>query len=735
MTTRIQRPLISPVLIERDRELEAIAECLERAETGLHTVTIAGEAGLGKTRLGREAAALATQRGWLALEAGCAESDRVLELAPVRDLLHQLVAASSPEDVGRYLGSEANELVALFPELADHEEPAPTVAVPAEGRQHLFRALVRFLIRVSRSHPLLLLMEDIHWSDESTLELLLCLARMARSERILVLATYRSDSVGEGLAHFLAELDRERVATELSLGRLTRSGVASMVKAVLSWDRPAPTALLDRLYTLTEGNPFFIEEVLKVLTMQGEVASEERVRELSVEVPTIPRTVQATIEARIALLSPGARRVLLWAATIGRRFDFAFLSVLEGIQEEQLLAVLRELVAAQLIVEVSADRFALRHALIGEAVQARMLRRERRHLHLRVADAMERFYAEDLDQHLADVAEHYYRAQAWSKVLEYAQRLGSRAQALHAPRAAIDCFTRALEAARHLRASEPLALYRARGRAYEAAGEFDAARQDLERALNVSRMTDDQAGAWQSLIDLGLLWCARDYDRAGDYFRSALDLARELGDPARLGHSLNRLGNWHMNREEMGEALRRHEEALHIFRNCGDQRGTAETLDLLGMTACISGDSSRGRSYYEEAISLFREMDDRLGLASALATMSGFGGTYETDTVVPRMRSAEAVRAGEEAVRVAGEINWRSGEAYAQLELAFCLGSVGEYARAFELGHAALALSDEIGHQQWLSGAHAALGALYLDVLSAPAAREHLEQALAVATE
>jgi len=510
------------------------------------------------------------------------------------------------------------------------------------------------------------------------------------------------------------------------------------VRAIFALDRPAPTAFLDRLYSLTEGNPYFAEEVLKVLVMQGDLPLDtDAWKDRLLDALPIPRSVRDTVEARVAQLSPVVRNIVELAAVVGRRFDFSLLQEVAQVDEALMIEGLHELISAQLVVEESAERFAFRHSLTQEAIYSRILKRERRLLHRRVAEEMERIYADDLVEHAADLANHFYQAGVWDKVMAYAQRLGDRAQALYTPRTAIDCFTRALEAARHLGTAESAALYRSRGQAYEAAGEFERARLDFERALAAARGAGDEAAEWQGIVDLGFLWCARDYDRAGDYFRSALDLAGRPDSSAMVARSLNRLGNWHMNREEkeMAEARRLHEKALAIVRDSDDRRGTAETLDLLGMTAGASGDVVAGAGYYREAAALFRELDDRQGLISVLATLTSAGGSYETDTIVPGMTSAEAVRAGEQALQLARESGWRSGEAYALLKLAFCLGPLGDYARAFQMGQAASAVAEEIGHEQWLSGAHAALGALCLDVLAAPLARDHLERALTLATK
>ncbi len=211
-----------------------------------------------------------------------------------------------------------------------------------------------------------------------------------------------------------------------------------------------------------------------------------------------------------------------------------------------------------------------------------------------------------------------------------------------------------------------------------------------------------------------------------------------MDDPLTLAHSLNRLGNWHLNIEQPREALRYHQEALTLFQQAHDSHGIAETYDLLGMTTTLGGDLLQGTAYYQQAIVLFRELDDRQGLASSLATLMvlGEGGGYETETMVPAPTSfAESLHFGELALQTAREIGQRSAEAYALFALAQYLGPHGEYAQALEMAQASLALSEQIEHRQWLTFGHWQSGVLYFDLLALPEAQQHLEQALALAQE
>ena len=341
-----------------------------------------------------------------------------------------------------------------------------------------------------------------------------------------------------------------------------------------------------------------------------------------------------------------------------------------------------------------------------------------------------------LDSHLGDLAYHYYMAGEWTKVLEYAQRAGEKAQALYAPRAAIEQLTRTLDAAHHLRRVAAPKIYLALGQAYEALGEFEPARSDYESALEIARSVHDFAAEWQSLIALGFLWAGRDYSQTGVYYQQALELARSHDDPLTLAHSLNSLGNWHLNIEQPREALGYHQEALTLFQQTHDVPGVAQTNDLLGMASLLCGDLVQGAVYYQQAVALFQELDDRQGLASSLATLAKLGGIYQSETTVPASISfAQSLHFSEQAIKIAREIGQRPTEAYTLVSLGQFLGPRGEYARALEVAQAGLLLSQQIEHRQFMTFGHWELGVLYLELLALPDAQQQLEHALALAHE
>ena len=739
MAMHLDYDVICPALIGRDPQLAAVRRVLARGREGNGSVAlIVGEAGIGKSRLLRATIEEARAAGFFVLHGAAFESERTLPYAPLLDLLRLFASNASRPVFGHVLGPAASELTAFFPELRPmlpDAEPSITTA-PESDRRRLFHALAQVTTTLARTQPVLIAFEDVHWSDDATLDLVLHLARSHASQPVVIAITYRAEETTPRLARLVADLERARIATELPVSRLSRADVAAMLRAIFGAGDTLGEDFAHLLHGLTEGNPFFVEETLKALLIAGDLTPTadggwsarplERVR--------VPHTAVEAVRRRLDSLSQPARDVASTAAVAGRRFDFELLQTLTSYDERQLLALVKELIAAQLVVEESAERFAFRHALTREAIYSELLARERVTLHRAVATALERQHQTTLDAVVESLAYHTWEAGDWDRAATYAARAARHALALSAPREAVTHLDRVFVAWDRSGRAPALDLYLARGRANETLGDFQRANDDFATALERARADRDTATEWESLYALGKLWAARDYAHAGEYRRDALALARAGGDERRIARSLNRVGNWHVNLEEPRAGLPHHEEALAIFERLGDAAGIAETVDLIAVAYHVAGEQRAAATYYERCVTLFSDMGDRRGLANALGILALCGPSYHTSSTTPfsTPTTTDELRAPR-SMRFAREIGWRAGETFLRFAIADCLAWRGEFDRAFPLLQEALALAGEIRHRQWTAAALRTLGAMSLDLLAPDLARTHLETAHQIA--
>lgn len=738
MQLPVNKRLMCPTIVGRASELVAFRGIIDEVEENhSHVVLLNGEAGIGKSRLVAELEAEARARGFLVLQGNCFQGDLTFPYAPVLDLIRSFLATQPIKAREALLQPFAQEFFSLLPDLMT-PPPAPAV-LPASGpeqeKRRLFVALTALFTKLAAEHPLVFVIEDIHWCDENSLEFLQYILRQSTSFPWLILLTYRSDEVHLVLTNWLAQQDRERRAQEFSLARLAPRDVDAMLTAIFDLDPATRSELLDTLYPLTEGNPFFVEEVLTSLRAAGGIFYTEGTwRSKALESLRIPRSIQAAVQQRSDHLSEAARELLTLAAVAGRRFDVDLLLHITRQTEEQLLHRLKELIAAQLVVEESGVQFAFRHALTRYTIYEQLLKRERKALHRTLAETMEQVYHTTLDAHLEDLAYHFVRAEEWAKALIYAQRAGEKAQALYAPRAAAQHFTNALEATRHMELPPSAHLHLARGHAYEMLGELEEARLDYERAQAAAKRDHDGSMEWRSLMALGLLWAGRDYSQAGEWFQQAAAKASALADPPLQAHSLNRLANWYVNTGRTAEGIQTHKEALSIFEARQDQPGTAETLDLLGMAHGLHGDTVSAVDYFGRAIPLFRSQGNTPGLASALTSRAIWASPACVETAFGALgTSTECLRDAIEALELAQKIESFSAQAYANVMMAWWLASFGDFGAALSHAQEALRIALEMEHQQWLAATYCVLGRLLTLMLNPTQAIQTLEAGLSLA--
>ncbi|WP_244298585.1 helix-turn-helix transcriptional regulator [Micromonospora cremea] len=387
----------SSVLVGRQREIAALRAALARARAGeASTVLVGGEAGVGKTRLLEEFAGWATDGGARVLVGQCLElGEAGLPFAPFAAALRAVLRADGAEV---FAGYEA-EFARLLPELGRVSAvlAAPGAAPLTDApRGYLFDLVAELFQRLADARPLVLVIEDLHWADRSTRDLIGFLVRAARPGRLLLVSTYRTDELQRGhpLRPFLAELDRARGVERVELGRLDRDGTAAILADLLGAE-PAPRAV-DDIHERTQGNPFFIEE----LTVAGD----------PVGCAALPDTLRDLLLARVDRLPEPAQRVLRIAAAGGTRFAHHLLAEVAGLPETELEDALRAAVAAQLVVARDGD-YEFRHALVREAVHDELLPGEHARLHARFAAAIE------AQPHLvaegrapAEIAHHWYAA-------------------------------------------------------------------------------------------------------------------------------------------------------------------------------------------------------------------------------------------------------------------------------------------------------------------------------------
>ncbi len=434
---------LCPVLVGREGELTALEDALLAANRGEgQIILLAGEAGLGKSRLATELQKRALRIGMTVLWGGCSEADLSLPYLPFLEAIGNYLATTDLEAVKQQLGPVRAELARLFPQLdaeATHDQGDAT-----QAKLRLFEALMALLRIPASAQGVLLVIEDLHWSDASTRELLDYLARRTAGMRMLILGTYRLDELHRKhpLAPIIQGWRRTRAASVIELQPLPLKGVGDMVAAI--FDTNEITAeFAELLYGRSEGNPFVLEEFLKAAMDRGDIyRTPERWERKNLADLRLPRTVRDTILLRVERLSDEQADLLQTAAVLGPAWDYRSLVALSGKDESTVQAALQASLQQQLLEEDPGGRgrYRFRHALTRESIYEDMIVPRREQLHARAAEMLAKMPGTPA----VELAYHLSAANRWSDAIPIGFKAGEEAERNWAYRDAAKLYERLL---------------------------------------------------------------------------------------------------------------------------------------------------------------------------------------------------------------------------------------------------------------------------------------------------
>lgn len=607
--------LESPPFVGREAEWEPLLAHWEQASSGRgHLLLVSGEAGIGKTRLVEELSRYVRQRGrWVAC-GHCYEYERALPLGPVTDLLRAVLSATGTGVLGRLLPWQAAELARLAPELGERLPPPPSLSLPADQQQaRLFDATTIFLLDLARQNHLLLVLEDLHWANDSTLAWLHYLTRRLSDTPILLLATYRGEEVGpDHPLHGLAlQLERRELAARLELVRLPQ-------EALGHWMVGASDGLVARIHRQTEGNPFFTLETLRALFEDGQVrlVGGRWVEEAAPSGLPIPASVRQVVQMRLERLSPPAREATAVAAVIGVAFDFAVLEQAWSRGEEATLEALDELLRRRLVREGSGSSgldYEFDHHLVREVIYQGLHYRRRRRLHWLVGEAMERLYVGQPGV-AGELAHHFERAHETEKGLAWLVEAGEQARQGYALQEALDYFRRALALLDPDRA-DGLAARALTGLAAahrDVIGDEDPVWEWLERALSIWEALGDgstdlaevRAGIAEACYALAYRYA--DFDQARAQVTRGLQAAQGVdGLEEMVAQGYGLLARFYEHEGDFAQARLWTQRQRQLSEQIGNQSGLAQAHHRLGsLLLRVGGPMSAAVAHEREAARL-----------------------------------------------------------------------------------------------------------------------------------
>lgn len=640
----------------------AVMEAVEQAIAGAGgMVLVAGEAGLGKSRLLNEIAAGAAWRGAQVIWGRGREDAQALPFGPLREALAEALTPLRAMQLVELLPAHTLGVLApLLPQMSDLLPGIALQSYPADRQvAALHTAMTSVILALGQVAPQICLLEDIHWFDPATLEALIALLPALRDARVLLVISGRADEMLHRSAVWecLLKFDRSGLFHRVDLHGLSEENCAELVRRALHMRQIVPR-FSARLHHATNGNPFFILEILRALQDQGVLKRDEQgIWHTPWDAPgtdysdiPLPTALQDAIDARLGGLKPDERAALAAASVLGQNFAPATWARIAGATTPPI-----ELLRRQFLVEEN-DGYRFGHETLREAIYRDLDDPTRRALHLRAADALEQ-------EHYARVeamARHLYLAEAWEKALPYLTQAGDRAREVYAWQDALRCFDQALDAAAHL--STPTVdlmvlwgIQLRRGQTLTPLGDYPAAiaaYEDVVRLVEQDAQAPDapaRAGARrsariQALNGLCYVCGQRnDYTRARAAIKQAMALAVEsprLIDRAEIFYQAG-LISYRLN--DYDEARRMLDEAMKLYEALGlDLERTKCLIEIGSSFLRQDGPTDQVIDYYMQALEGYRQQGDRFGEHFCLTEIA--------NTYLMRGRLVEAVQSIEQCL-------------------------------------------------------------------------------------
>ncbi|HEX7972959.1 MAG TPA: AAA family ATPase, partial [Anaerolineales bacterium] len=716
-------------LVGRSSELKQLQELwLHARDQGHgHLALISGEPGVGKTRLANEVVVYAQLGSATVLHGGCYEYEENMPYLPFVEALREWVHGQSEESLRSKLDTMAPELARLAPEIDSKlgpQAPNPPLS-PNEERLRLFDHIARFLQMLARPHGLIFFIDDLHWADQGTLTLLHYLLRNLRAAPLLVLAAYREVELDRThpFAAAMVEWNRERLATRILLKRLTPDSVKSLL-ASLFGQEGLSQGFVDAIYRETEGNPFFIEEVIKSLIEQGQIyrvdGHWER-RELG-EL-AIPQSIKEAVGRRLNRLTPATSNLLRTAAAIGRRFSFHELAAVSSSGEDELLDSLDEADRTQLVHAENDEAYIFTHDKIREVLYEELSPIRKRRMHHRIGEGLEKLYGAEAPSHAPDLAHHFIESCDLTRGLDYSFQAAGQAEKVFAHDEALNFYQHALECAEGQSPPDQVAaIHEAMGMIHYQCGMVQMAVDAFQRALDVSVAPEMHAGL---KTRIGTAYALVGDERGVPFLEAALLELNPEKQPNELAMATAMLGRFYHYHAQFEQAIEFLKRALLLAEPSGNPATMTEIY------AYLAGAYQQWERV-EESIEWAQRCIE-LGERSSFPIAEAIGYEFLSEDAYMLGKWQDALHYAARDYKIAERIGALARMAWAESCRANAYKVHGDLAAALETANTCLKLAERIGDSRLAVLIRSVRASVQWDMGAEQAAQEDLDLTMAQA--
>ena len=706
-------------LIDRVEELGLLRGAVDKAVSGEGGVFfLCGEAGIGKTRLTRELGAYARLRGMHVLYGRCPALFRMDGVPPYvlwKEVIKDYMETSTPEQLYRALGFYPAEVSVLVPELKQKLGvfPQSFSMSPGQERDRLLEAVLQFVTNISKEAPLLVVLDDLQWTDQSSLLLMHYMARGIYNRPLLLFGAYRDTDIDEQhpLTPVATELNRDRLLNSIHLERMSFDDVSEMIKRILEQD-DVPTEFLKLVHEKTKGNPFFVEEVIKSLKEEKILYREDNRWKIK-EVTRIefPKTVKSLVKTRLSRLSDDCQNALTMASFIGNDFTFDALCAVTGIDEGKALEAMEKTLKTGLIKERvvrGEDIYSFSDVIIRDVVHEEVSHLRHKRIHAAVGTALEKAYAKKLDDHLGELACHFLEGGEKDRALHYFLKAEEKARSIYAFDEGISYAQHALELIEDKadNAKEKAGVTERLGDLRSYTGKAEDGIAYVEKALAIWNQLDDKknvARLHSKLAYYSWLFLS-DWEKASKHHRLALDILEKEPESVDLANLYEDIAHvlW---RSGSPEALSWAHKALELARRTGATHALGMCYNDLGVLYMKSGEYEKATEFFDQGLNAALENgfgDLALTIYNNLPQLYWMKGEFE--------KAIETAQKGSEFGQKTGFLH---GLAWINVLLAQGYGLMGETRKACSILEDTLAMSKRIRYEVQVSGSLGGLGYCY----------------------
>ncbi len=731
---KTRKGLIIPVpeIVGRENEMIKIKEYINSVfnKSG-GAVCVRGEVGVGKTRLIHAVIKDSRYRDFQFWESNLSIATHSIPYYPFREIILGISHKAGKECLRKLPLAYQVEIKKIVPDLANHDNKTDETVFMLD-KFRLFEGVRRFFSYQSQKTPLFIFLDNIHWLDDDSLELLHYLLRMLKNEPIFFFFVYRiEESKSSFFQNTLSLMAREGLYEQIDLELLQTADVHRLISLMMD-SAPSPE-LTEYVVRKTGGNPFFIEELMKTLEAQNILYwdDERWVFDRSKDV-TIPHTVKSVFEQKLGMLNKDGQMLLEYAAVIGRPFDFTFLQKITGFNEGQLFDVLDKIIGLRLLKEGNGGRYYFAEDMIREIIYQKIGSAEQKHYHQVVGEWLLELNQNRLVDVVEELAHHFYRGGIYDRAIEYCLIAGNRAKDVYANQSAVKFYTWALESLKEStivdKKLKEIEILKKRAEAFNFIGEYIKAKKDLNDAIATARETRNMKYEADCRILYAIIsQTTGQYKEAIQQVRLSLKIYKSLKDKNGELSSFICLGNVYNYCGKYQEALKFYSRSLKRAIEIGDRKSEGMILNNIGTIKENLGLHSTALKLYQRALKVSEETNNLELLIKVLNNM----GVMYTDLG----DYTKALEFHQRVSELAIKIGSREAEAANFCNLGIIHHSIGDYYKALNFYQQSLEITKELGHCYGTALNLDSMGSLYSKMGDYHKALDFHQQALKIRTD